>query len=133
MSVHGYNYRLQWLYGRDVSSGINARFYAYCAHSTGIYTPSQKMHDNKVSKVYMYLFVEEVRAHQSVMAWVMVFGVVVPKVGASRGPVNIEVELVGAIPYPVEAHFDRLLPFLLDCIVFKTHCCGVIYFHGSGG
>ena len=36
MSVCGYNYRLQWLCGRDVYSGINARFCAYCAHSMGI-------------------------------------------------------------------------------------------------
>ena len=44
------------------------------------------MHDGKVSKLYMWLVVEELRAHQSVMAWGMVFGVVVPEVGASGGP-----------------------------------------------
>ena len=91
-----------------MSSGSNARFCAYCAHSTRIDTPLQKMHDNKVSKVYMYLFVEEVRAHQSVMAWVMVFGVVVPKVGASRGPVNIELTLTSVISDPVEVHVNCL-------------------------
>ena len=48
------------------------------------------------------------RAHQEVMAWVMVFGVVVPEVGASGGPVNIELSLVGAIPDPVKAHVDSL-------------------------
>ena len=79
------------------------------------------MHDDEVIKVYMWLFVEEVRAHQSVMSWVMVFGVVVPEVGASRGPVNLEVSIAGAIPDPVEAHVNRLRPFLLDCIVCKTH------------
>ena len=42
------------------------------------------------------------------MAWGMVFGVVVPEVGASGGPVNIEVALAGAIPDPVEAHVNRL-------------------------
>ena len=36
MSVWGYRYRLKWIYGRDVSSGINARFCAHCAHSPGI-------------------------------------------------------------------------------------------------
>ena len=46
---------------------------------------------------------------------------VVPKVGASRGPVNIEVDLAGVIPDTVEVHVDHLLPFLLDCIVCKTH------------
>ena len=66
-----------------MSSGINAWFYTYCTHFTGIDTPLQKMHDNKVRKLDMWLVVEELRAHQSVMAWGMVFGVVVPKVGAS--------------------------------------------------
>ena len=60
------------------------------------------------------------------------FGVVVPEVGAYGGLVNLEVALAGAIPDPVEAHVNRLWPFLLDCIVCKTHCCIVIYFRGSG-
>ena len=47
------------------------------------------MHDDKVRKLYMWIFVEELRVHQAVMAWGMVFGVVVPKVGASGGPVNL--------------------------------------------
>ena len=51
-----------------------------------------------------WIVMEEVRAHQSVMAWGMMFGVVVPNVDASRGLVNLEVALVGAIPDPVEAH-----------------------------
>ena len=62
------------------------------------------MHDNEVSKVYTWLFVEEVRAHQSVMAWVMLFGVVVPEVGDYRAPVNIEVALEGAVPDPLVRH-----------------------------
>ena len=65
----------------------------------------------------MWIFMEEVRAHQSVMAWGMVFGVVVPEVGASRGPLYLEVALADAIPDPVEAHVNRLWPFLIDCIV----------------
>ena len=56
----------------------------------------------------MWLVVEELRSHQAVMAWGMVFGVVVPKVGASGGPVNIELDLTGAIPDPVEAHGNCL-------------------------
>ena len=67
------------------------------------------------------------------MVWGMVFGVVVSEVGASRGQVNLEVGLVGAIPNTVEAHVNCLRPFLLDCVVFKTHLCGIFYFHGSGG
>ena len=66
------------------------------------------MHADKVREVYMWLVVEEVRAHQSVMAWGMVFGVVVPEVGASGDSVNIEMALAGAIPDPVEAHVNRL-------------------------
>ena len=42
------------------------------------------------------------------MAWGMVFGVVFPEFGSSRGPLNIEVALSGAIPDPVEAHINRL-------------------------
>ena len=56
----------------------------------------------------MWLVVEEVRAHRLVMACGIVFGVVVPKVGASRVPVNIEVALAGVIPDPVESHVNRL-------------------------
>ena len=93
----------------------------------------QNMHYDKVHEVDMWLVVEEVRVHQSVMAWGMVFGVVFPKVGASGGPVNIEVALAGAIPDPVEAHVNCLQPSLLDGIVCKTNCCGVIDLHGSGG
>ena len=89
-----------------MSSGINARFCAHCDKYMGIDTPSQKMHDNKFRKVDMWLVVEEVRAHQTVMAWSMVFGVVVAEVGASGVSVNLEVALEGAIPDPIEAHVD---------------------------
>ena len=74
----------------------------------GIYTPSQNMHDDEVRKVDMWLVVEEVRAHQLVMSWRMVFGVVVSKVGASGGQVYLEMDLAGAIPDPVEAHVNCL-------------------------
>ena len=85
MSVHIYKYGLQCLYGRNVSSSINAWFCAYCANFPGIDTPLQKMHDYEVINLDMWLVVEEMRAHQYVMAWGMVFGLVVPKVGASGG------------------------------------------------
>ena len=54
------------------------------------------------------------------MAWGMVFGVLVPEVGASRLPVNIELAFTGAIPDPVEAHVNRLWKFLHDGIVCKS-------------
>ena len=65
----------------------------------------------------MWISVEEVRAHQSVMAWGMVFGLVVAEVDTSGGTVNIEVDLAGAISDPVEAHVNCLRPFLLDGVV----------------
>ena len=117
MSVHNFKYGLQWLYGRNVSFGINAQFCSYCAHFPGIYTPLQNMHDNEVRKLDMWLVVEELRAHQSVIAWGRVFGAVVPEVGASGAPVNIELAMAGAIPDTVEAHVNRLWKFLLDSIV----------------
>ena len=46
--------------------------------------------------------------HKSVMTWVMVLGVVVPEVDDSGGAINLEVDLAGAIPDPVEAHFNHL-------------------------
>ena len=55
----------------------------------GIDTRSQKMHDAEVIKLEMWLIVEEMWSHEAMRAWVMVFGVIVPKVGASGGPVNI--------------------------------------------
>ena len=91
-----------------MSSANNVRFCADCAHSPGIDTHSQKMHDNKVSKLDMWLFMEELRAHQAMMAWGIVFGAVVPEVGASGGPVNIELTLTSAISDPVEAHINCL-------------------------
>ena len=66
------------------------------------------MHDYGVSKVYMWLVVEEARAHKSVMTLEMVFGVVVTKVGASRVAVNIEVALAVATPDTLEAHVNCL-------------------------
>ena len=58
---------------------------------------------------------------------------VVPEVGVYRGLINIEVSLAGEIPDPVEAHVNSLQQFLLYCIICKTHWCGVIYLHRSGG
>ena len=80
----------------------------------------------------IWLVVEELRAHQAMMAWGVVFGVVVPKVGASGAPVNLELTLTSAISVPVEAHVNCLRPFLLHVIVCKSHHCGVIYLHGGG-
>ena len=71
-------------------------------------TPSQKMHDEEVSKLYMWLVVEELRSHQAMMAWGMVFGVVVSEVGAYGSPVNIELTLTSTIYDTVEAHVDCL-------------------------
>ena len=107
MIMHIYKYRLKWIYGRNVSSGMNVPFCAYCTHFPGIDTPSQNMHDNKVSKLDMWFVVEELRMHQAMMAWGMLFGVVIPEVGASGGSVNIELTLTGAIPDPVEAHVNH--------------------------
>ena len=91
------------------------------------------MYYNKNFKVDMWLVADEVKAHQLVMAWGMVFGMVVANVGASGGPVNIEVALAGAIPDPVEAHVDFLWSSLLDCVVCKTNYCGIIDLNGCGG
>ena len=62
----------------------------------------------------MWIAVEEVRAHQLVMTWGMMFGVVVPEVGAPGGPVNLEVALAGGIHDTVEACVNHVQPFLLD-------------------
>ena len=59
------------------------------------------MHDDEVGKVYMWLVVEELRAYQSVMSWGMLSSVLVPNVGSSGAPANLEVALVGEIPDPV--------------------------------
>ena len=91
-----------------MSSNINFRFCAYCAHFLGIDTPLQKMNDNEVRKLVMWLVVEELRAHQAMMAWVMVFCVIVPEVRASGGPVNLELTLTSAISDPVEVHVNFL-------------------------
>ena len=66
------------------------------------------MHDGNVRKSGMWLFVEELRLHQAVMAWGMVFGVVAPKVGAYGGPLNLQLALTGEIPVPLEAHGNHL-------------------------
>ena len=90
-----------------MSSDNNVRFCAR-ANFPGINTPSQKMHEDKFIKLDMWLAVESLRVHQAMMAWGMVFGVVVSKVGASRGPVNLELSLTSAISDPVEAHVNCL-------------------------
>ena len=88
-----------------MSFANNVRFCTR-VHFPGIETPSQKMHDYEVSKLEIWIVVEELRAHQEMMAWGMVFGVVVPEVGASGGPVNLELTLTIAISDPVEAHVN---------------------------
>ena len=107
MGFHITKYGLKWIYGCNVSSTNNVQFCA-CAHFPGIDTPSQNMHDNKVRKLDMCLVVEEMRAHQAMMAWEVVFGVLVPEVGASGGPLNLELTLASAISDPVEAHVNCL-------------------------
>ena len=57
MGVHITKYRLKWLYGRKVSSDNNVRF-SVRAHFPGIDTPSQKIHDEKVGRLDMWLVVE---------------------------------------------------------------------------
>ena len=133
MGVHITKCGLKWIYGRNVSSDNNVRFYAYCAHFPGIDTPSQKIHDDEVRKLDMCLFVEELRENRAMIYWRMVFGVVFPEVGASRGPVNLELTLTSTISDTAEAHVNCLWPFLIDGIVWKFHCCGVIYLYGVGG
>ena len=66
------------------------------------------MNDDKVSKLDMWLVIEEPRVHRAMMAWGMVFGVVVPKVGAYGAPVNLELTLKCVIYDPVEVHVNRL-------------------------
>ena len=66
------------------------------------------MHDNEVSKLDMWIVVEERRAHQVMMAWGVVFGVVVSGIGASGGVVNLELTLTSAISDPVEPHVNFL-------------------------
>ena len=90
-----------------MSSANNVRFCAYCTNFLGIDTPLQKMHDDEVGKLEIWLVVEELRAHQAMMAWGMVFGLVVPEV-ASGGPVNLELTLPTAIYDPVGAHVNCL-------------------------
>ena len=108
MSVHIYKSVFKWIYGRNLSSVINVWFCAYCTHFPGIDTPSQEMNDNKVSKLDMWLAVEEPRAHQAMMFWGVLFGVLVPEVGASGGAVNLELTLTSAITDPVEAPVNCL-------------------------
>ena len=91
------------------------------------------MHDDEVIKLDMWLVVEELWAHEAMMSWGVVFGVIVPEVGAYGSPVNFELTLTGAIPDPVEVHVNLFRKFLLDGIVCKSHCCGFIYLHGGGG
>ena len=62
------------------------------------------MYDDEVSKLEMWLVVEEMREHQAMMAWGMVFGVVVPEAGAYGAPVNIEFNLTSAISDQAETH-----------------------------
>ena len=91
-----------------MSSTNNVRFCAYCTHFLVIDTSLQKMHDNEVSRLDMWLVVEELRVYQAMIAWGVVFGVVVPEFGASRVPVNLELTLTSAIYDPEEAHVNCL-------------------------
>ena len=45
MSVHIYKYGLQWLYGRNVYSGINVQLCVYCVHFWGI-----DIHEQEIPK-----------------------------------------------------------------------------------
>ena len=70
------------------------------------------MHDDEVSKLEMWLVVEELRVHQAMMAWGVMFGVLVSEVGASGAPVNLELTLTSAISNPVESACQ--LPFIVS-------------------
>ena len=90
-----------------MSSANNVRF-CVRARFPGINTPSQKMHDNEVRKLDMWIVMEELRVHQVMMDWGVVFGVVFSEVGVSGGAVNLELTLTSAISNPVEAHVNCL-------------------------
>ena len=100
MGVHITKYGLKLLYVRKVYYANNVWFCTR-VNSPGIDTPWQNMHEDKVSKLGMWIVVEELRAHQATMAWGMVFGVVVPEVGDSRAPITVELTLTSAIYDPV--------------------------------
>ena len=47
----------------------------------------------------------------------MILGLVVAKVGDTRLPVDVELDLACAIAYPIKAHVDRFRSFLFDGVV----------------
>ena len=82
---------------------------------SGLDTPSQNLRDHVIGKSCGGMQV--IGAHKTMMGRLVVFCVVVAKVGATQFPVDKEVALAVTIFDPVEAHVDRLGSLLLDGIV----------------
>ena len=56
----------------------------------------------------------------------MVLGVIFSKVTDSELPVDVELALYCAVAYPIKAHVDRFLSFLLDGVVGEAVGSGVV-------
>ena len=56
----------------------------------------------------------------------MMVGVVVAKFGDARLPVDEELALAYPIAYPIKAHADRFLSFLLDGVIGEAVGGGVV-------
>ena len=60
-----------------------------------------------------------------------VLGVVISFITRTWTPVNMEVTLLCSVLDPVESHIDCLGSLLLDGLVSKPHCRGVVYLDGG--
>ena len=66
------------------------------------------------------------RAHLDVVCCVVMLGVVVCKVGVSRGPFNGELPLVNSVWDPVETHVHSLGPLEFVVTVGKSTGSGIV-------
>ena len=70
--------------------------------------------------------------HELMVVWVIVFSVVIPKILASRLPVDEKLALLCSVLDRIKSHINCFGAFLFDCVIGKTYCSGVVYLYWGG-
>ena len=110
------------------SAGFPGALVCDWGHDWGFSTPSHVF--GGARRVNL---IEDDGSHVSMMSWRMMFCKVVSNVVGARCPINAEVALGDAIPYPIEAHVDGFGADLFDGPVHDATGSGVVGFYWCGG
>ena len=120
--VHSSEFCTHLLLLFTLSYDIGYFIYLYRYHM--LITPLQSQHISLLMQIN--------RPHLYVMAYGMVFSVIISFIIHTSPPIDVELFLFSSILDPIVAHVNRFGSFLLNCLVGKSHRCCVIYLDRCG-